>query len=108
MNEKKLGSLLSKPGTALADLAERARRMQTLTGVVRSALPPEVRTHLVSAGLRDDKTLVLVTESSAWAARLRFVSEVAVAAAREAGFRAIECRVTVRPRREDEPARDGR
>ncbi|MEJ2516400.1 MAG: DciA family protein [Gammaproteobacteria bacterium] len=102
MNEKKLESFLTRPGTALADLAERARRMQTLTGVVRSALPPEDRAHLVSAGLREDETLVLVADSSAWAARFRFLSEDAVAAAQAAGFPATECRVTVRPRREDE------
>src|SRR6056297_602027 len=72
MNEKKLGNLLSRPDSPLAGIVERARAMETLTAAVRAALSEDARAHLVSAARRDDGTLVLVTESSAWAARLRF------------------------------------
>ncbi len=105
MSEKKLASLLSRPGTAIAGLAERARRIEALTGAVAAALPADMRTHLLSAALDDEGTLTLVTESSAWAARLRFAADDAMAAARDAGHPANTCRVTVRPQREAD--RDG-
>ncbi|HKK22580.1 MAG TPA: DciA family protein, partial [Pseudohaliea sp.] len=85
MKEKKLGHILSRPDSPLAGLVQRARALETLTAAVRAALPEEVRAHLVSAAPREDGTLVLVTESSAWAARLRFSSDEARAAARRYG-----------------------
>ncbi len=101
MKEKKLGHILSRPDGPLAGLVERARAMETLTAAVRAALPEEARAHLVSAAQREDGTLVLVTESSAWAARLRFSSDEARAAARRYGVAAESVSVLVRPRHGD-------
>lgn len=104
MTEKKLGNLFSGPDGALAGIASKARDMQTLTATVRGALPEEVQPHLVAAAHREDGTLVLIAESSAWAARLRFSAGEAMAAAREFGVTAESCRVRVRPDRdEDQP-----
>ncbi|WP_405227723.1 DciA family protein [Lentisalinibacter sediminis] len=100
MNEKKLGNLLSRPDSPLAGIVERARAMETLTAAVRAALSEDARAHLVSAARRDDGTLVLVTESSAWAARLRFAADEALAAARRYGVTAESVSVLVRPERE--------
>jgi len=102
MNEKKLGHLLSRPDSPLAGLVERARAMETLTAAVRCALAEDARPHLVSAGLREDGTLVLVTESSAWASRLRFATDEALAAARRYGVSAESVSVMVRPHRNEE------
>lgn len=102
MNEKKLGHLLSRPDSPLAGIVERARAMETLTASVRAALPREAREHLVSAARREDGTLVLVTGSSAWAARLRFSAEEALAAARRYGVSADSVSVLVRPERDSE------
>ena len=102
MKEKKLGHILSRPDGPLAGLVERARAMETLTAAVRAALPEEARPHLLAAAQREDGTLVLVTESSAWAARLRFSSDEVRAAARRYGVPAESVSVLVRPRHGDE------
>lgn len=104
MTEKKLGDLLSRPDGPLAALVERARAMETLTAAVRAALPADVRAHLVSAAGHDDGTLVLVSESSAWAARLRFAADEALAAARRYGVCVESVSVLVRPGHGDEAA----
>jgi hypothetical protein len=106
MSEKKLGDLLSRPDSPLAALVERARALETLTAAVRSALPADARAHLVSAAQREDGTLVLVTESSAWASRLRFAADEAIAAARRYGASVQSVSVLVRPGHGDEAAPD--
>jgi hypothetical protein len=55
----------------LARIAQSAARLAALTASVREALPPEIQPHLTAANVRED-TLVLTTDSPAWAARLRF------------------------------------
>jgi hypothetical protein len=49
--------------------AER-RRMET--GRVRKLLPPDEATHLVSAATNEHGELVLVMDTPAWAARVRY------------------------------------
>jgi predicted protein tyrosine phosphatase len=59
----------------LGSLAAEARRRSALAARVRAALPEAEAAHLVSAGTGADGELVLVMDSAAWAARVRFSAE---------------------------------
>jgi hypothetical protein len=72
-----------EPSSALENLARQAARRVDLAGHLRAGLPAEIRPHLLAGNLREDGTLVLLTDSPAWAARLRFQSEQLLARSRE-------------------------
>ncbi len=65
----RLGDLLK--GSRLGDIVERAREAESLTCRVQRLLPSELAAHVVGASL-DDGRLVILADSSAWAARLKF------------------------------------
>jgi hypothetical protein len=52
-------------------LARRAAGAQSLTVKVRNALPPELQEHVLSA-TRRDADLVVIVDSAAWSARVRY------------------------------------
>jgi hypothetical protein len=56
----------------LTRLLEEAKRRQMETVRVRSLLPPDEATHLVSAATNEAGELVLVMDTPAWAARVRY------------------------------------
>ena len=87
--------LNSPPDEGLDSLLQQARRMGELTCVLRAALDPELAPSLKSANLRDDGVLVLICESSNWAARLRFEAESLIEAARATGATVHSARVLV-------------
>jgi hypothetical protein len=90
---------LLKSGSSgtLGEIIQRAQNMDDLTGAIRAVLPEAARDCLLGANLRDDGELVLVCNSSSWAARLRFESEQLIEAARLAGADAVSCRIKVSP-----------
>jgi hypothetical protein len=55
----------------LKALAERAQAVATLTRRVREALPADIADHVISASYRADELIVL-TDSSAWCAQVRY------------------------------------
>ncbi len=59
----------SSPG--LEQLAKRAAAADRLTTIVRRELPGELGAHVVSAVRRDDD-LVIIVDSAAWTARVRY------------------------------------
>ena len=59
----------------LRSLADEARQRESLTERIRSLLPADEAAHLMSAGHNDDGQLILLMDSSAWAARVRFRAE---------------------------------
>jgi hypothetical protein len=59
----------STPG--LEQLAKRAAAADSLTAVVRRQLPAELGDHVVSVVRRDDD-LVIIVDSAAWTARVRY------------------------------------
>ena len=67
---KRLRDLLE--GGRLAELGEEAKRRRETTAKIRRLLPAEEASHLVSAGTNEDGELVLVVDTPAWAARLRY------------------------------------
>ena len=104
MSAKKLENRLdsAKKGhgnVELGDLVARARALGELTETLAKALGEELATGLVAANLRDDNTLVLVAQSPAWAARLRFEEQAVLAAAAASALNVD--RVSVRVARVD-------
>lgn len=65
----RLGDLLQ--GSRLGDIVQRARDAESLTSRVQRLLPSDLAAHVVGASL-DDGRLVIMADSSAWAARLKF------------------------------------
>ena len=82
----RLEKLLRAPdGSTLGKVVGRAREMDGLAARLRNALDAETAPHLVAANLREDGELAIVCSSPAWAARLRFESDVLMQEARSAG-----------------------
>ena len=94
MPASKLENLLksSKNGD-LGAVVKRARSMGALTEALTAALPEADRGAIVAANVRDDGELVVICASPAWAAKLRFVSDVLLEAAQAAGADVTRCRV---------------
>jgi hypothetical protein len=67
---RSLGELLETGN--LANLAEEARRREGLTERIRALLPADEGAHLVAASTGDTGELVLMMDSSVWAARVRY------------------------------------
>jgi hypothetical protein len=78
-----LASLIFTGGTALHGLASEAARRSDLAGFLRAALPAELAPHLLGGNLRSNGVLVVLADSPAWAARLRFESAQLLARCRE-------------------------
>jgi len=96
MTISKLKNLLNPINDGdLGDLINRARRMGELTDVLSNALPESDRSAIVAANVREDGELVVICASSAWASRLRYETEVLLAAAKKAGVTAHTCRIRV-------------
>lgn len=68
-----IGVLLGPAAAALSDLLERAARRGRLEAAIRERLPVELAPHC-HLGNWENGTLVLVAESPAWAARLRYLA----------------------------------
>ena len=69
---------LLRAGTGgLAGVAEKIERSQKLASVVRDAFPNDVKPHLVSADVHDDR-LVIVADHAVWAARMRYYTSDAL------------------------------
>ncbi|MFL6575906.1 MAG: DciA family protein [Povalibacter sp.] len=71
-------------GPLFSDLERRTRETLDLTAKVRRCLGENEKEHLISATY-DDETLVIVTDSSAWASRIRYGQEQLLAALRDQG-----------------------
>ncbi len=96
MTAKRIDSLLdSALGGTFGDIAEKAGRMDKLAAALKKSLDPELATGIHAANLRDDGTLVVLCTNAAFAARLRFETELLARAAGEG-----VTRVTVRVARE--------
>ncbi len=56
----------------LEKLALEAERQRNLTGHIRKMLPSEEADHLVNVSIDEEGELILVMDSPAWAARVRY------------------------------------
>jgi len=66
-----LKPLFSGLGGAFAELARKAAATTSLTDAVQQSLPETLRSHVVSAVRRGDD-LVVIVDSAAWSARVRY------------------------------------
>ena len=64
--------LNSTTGGALGELVQRAEGMGRLLAGLKQGLDPELAARLKGVNLRPDGQLVIIAETPAWAARLRF------------------------------------
>ncbi|MGH8495320.1 MAG: DciA family protein [Gammaproteobacteria bacterium] len=92
---RKLFDIISERGSALGELARRAADMDRLGRTVASLLPDPVGSHVTSASLHDD-VLVVITDSPAWASRVRFEGNSLLEGIRAAGADAQKLVVKVR------------
>lgn len=96
MTEKRLENLLDPNNTGgLGDLIRHAREMGDLVQRLQKALPEDQSPAIAAANIRDNGELVVLASSPAWAARLRFESELLMAAARKGGAAVASCTVRV-------------
>jgi len=66
-----LKPLFSGLDSGIARLAEKAAAVASLTAKVRQSLPETLRPHVLSASRRGDD-LVVIVDSAAWSARVRY------------------------------------
>ena len=71
-------------GPLFSDLERRTRETLDLTAKVRQILPENEKEHVISATY-DEDTLLIVTDSAAWASRIRYGQEQMLAALRDQG-----------------------
>jgi hypothetical protein len=96
MPPKRLENLLDpNADEGLGSIVRRAREMEGLVTALREALPAETAAGILAANLREDGELVVLAETPAWAARLRFEGDRLVEAARNTGATVTGCRVRV-------------
>jgi hypothetical protein len=87
--------LKSTTGGPLEALVQKAAGMERLLAALKAALEPAMASRLTGVNLRPDGELVLVADSPAWAARLRFEADKLMSAAKESGARVTACKVIV-------------
>ncbi len=93
--------------TSLAELLRRSERLRglraqaeerrRLTGQIRALLPAAEAAHLLAAYVSRSAELVLVLDSPAWAARVRYAQDRLLAAVQPLAITRI--RIQARPRR---------
>jgi hypothetical protein len=96
MATKSLENLLnpSKNGE-LGSIVRRARDMGELAAALARSLPPDEGASIVAANVRENGELVVLCQSPAWAARLRFASDTLLDAAKALGAQAERCLIRV-------------
>jgi len=72
-----LGALLSQGTSKIANISRLCAEREQLAQTLRSAFPNEIKPHLVSAEVKNDR-LVLVADNAVWAARMRFYTRDAL------------------------------
>jgi hypothetical protein len=93
---KSLDELLkSSKDKGLAEVIDHARDMGDLVQLLQDALPSEQRPAIAAANIRDDGELVVLASSSAWAARMRYETDVLMAAVKAVGHQVNKVSVRV-------------
>jgi hypothetical protein len=77
-----LNELLTASSDSLASIFAHARRLARIQVQLRAGLPGSLASHVIVANA-DDSTLVIHTDSPAWAARLRYQIPVILDLAKE-------------------------
>ncbi len=100
MSNQRLKNLLNSNADGdLGRIVGRAQTRGALTVALTRVLPPDERSSVIAANIRNDGELVVICRSSAWASRLRFETDTLLAAARAHGANVEHC--TIRVARQD-------
>lgn len=97
MPQNRLDKLLQNREGALGKLVQAAADSAGLTHVVIDLLPDEFGPHIAQASRPNPGTITITTESSAWAARLRYQTPDLAVALRNTGLEFEIITVNVRP-----------
>lgn len=93
-----VGDLIAGASPRLGELHARAKAFLALAARVRAILPPAEATH-VTGIVQCDKSLVILVDSSAWCARLRYrANALRPRLAQVLGHEVQELRIRVVPR----------
>ena len=96
MSVKSLEELLkASDDGGLGEVVRHARDMGDLVQILQDSLPAEQHAAISAANIREDGELVVLAQSSAWASRLRYETEILMAAARKTGKQVSKCSVRV-------------
>ena len=96
MTVKSLENLLNPNDDGeLGDIIRHARDMGELVQILQQSLSEDEQGSVLAANVRDDGELVVLTSSSAWAAKLRFEADALIAAAVSSGAQVTYCTVRV-------------
>jgi len=96
MPVKRLENLLNPSDDGgLGEIVRHARDMGQLAQVLRDSLPEDEAGSILAANIRGDGELVVLTSTSAWAAKLRFEEKALMATARGMGAEVKSCKVRV-------------
>ena len=87
--------LKNAAGNGLEKIVHRAQNMDDLAQKLRLGLDPELGEQIVAVNVREDGALVVICESSAWAARLRYENDRLVAIAQNNGMPVNQCHIKV-------------
>ncbi|MFK7885622.1 MAG: DciA family protein [Gammaproteobacteria bacterium] len=101
-----LGDLFNRSSSKLADLTRLGQEREALADSLRGAFPNDIKPHLVSAEIKNDR-LILVADHAVWAARMRFYTSDALkvmAAIHNSSLKRVEVRVRPQPQ---DPAQTG-
>lgn len=96
MSVKSLEDLLKASNdNSLGDVIQHARDMGDLVQILQNSLPSEQSAAISAANIRDNGELVVLASSSAWASRLRYETDILLAAVRASGKSVTKCSVRV-------------
>ena len=84
-----------RPGGAVAELVRRAEESISLLSRLRAGMEPAMAAAVSAARLAEDGTLIVLVSSPAWAARLRFETELLQRLCREQHLRCERVEVRV-------------
>ena len=83
------------PGSALGELAERAREQVALADLLRESLQPGLREGFAGSDLDPNGTLTVFAAAPEWAARLRFEADNMELAAGNSGWPVRRVRISL-------------
>jgi hypothetical protein len=73
-NPSSISEILSSKLGKMSNLIKEINRHNKITIKIKELLPKEDAAHLVDANISKDGTLVLLVDSSEWAARIRYIA----------------------------------
>ena len=95
---RSLAKVLQDNNSGLSRVIRQASLMANLRNSVAELLPEDHRAHLHGVSLKEDQSLILLTESAAWVSRFRYIeSAVRQGLRKNSGLAISKIIIKVRP-----------